>query len=906
MAEQNIGGFDVGLDQQSMQMLEDVVQSSLMVAEHMEKAGLTTAAIAEHLKNVSSSQQAVVDSLRTYDFISKNIVESVQELRNINKNILDVQKDTTFELQKQTAEGKKQINQRKEGEDFLRKEAEDQGKRVSKSVLHPLDTLSKSIMSKLPGWAQGIAVVGGVAAMEASKSVSNIRNITRTGGQGLSEGVGVSGAMDLDASMRLAALSIPFFKESYGSKQELASGAATMYGYGGIRGDALLEVMDKLPEQAYNLGIRFDDASMLVSKFSRLFGSDAKDLLKKFDLIGETAKEVGEKPADFAKQIGNLTTVGAAYGVTVEEGTSLLGKFVPNVKKGTATYEELNKVIVDSYRKGFTYNQTLERMREAGDTVAGTMLRISDQMELRGKIEDVLKSRAIDSVEVSKLTEKATGDYAVKIKEGARDMGTLTSAMGELLPIMGKEATTAMITFVDDLEGFSKSHGYNSALIVKAGTTFAQTVMKLTNDQELSTKVGTKMAKVFSEDLERLNITLPEANSMFERMVESFNMLPGAAYSNIVSLKKLGDQFGVGTTSMIKFQAGMADGMREMFDTPGEAIKQANVALAATTHLLAEGQVSTADYTKIMRNQMDVFGKSGDMAAVQFNTLAAVVSGTSVRMSELSSQIEQLSKINRQFGFDQQISNGMLVSFNEHLRTGAASIQDFQTIMRGPAGAGEGVKALLTTELAQKGGTMGKMFSGGVLGNIGEMLPDLVRYVGGGRSSNILRGQFGGNKGLVEAVSAAGGRKAMSNQIGESFRDIIKRIIPQDADPATQRNIFRKQAPQLLGGNITAYGEAFEKLFKMSMGKMSMDNFAAVVAKAQADAPKPGIDRVATNTTGMLKSLNSIETWMDKAYQEQKATAEYAQKINTKILLKKEQMRSEAANPRPKGSVKKK
>ena len=101
MTEQALGGFNVGLDEDSMQMLEDVVQSSMMVAEHMEKAGENSGKIADHLQAMEEAQKASLDSLKTYSQIAQGIVANVNNLQRAHRTNLEIQRDVTNELTRQ-------------------------------------------------------------------------------------------------------------------------------------------------------------------------------------------------------------------------------------------------------------------------------------------------------------------------------------------------------------------------------------------------------------------------------------------------------------------------------------------------------------------------------------------------------------------------------------------------------------------------------------------------------------------------------------------------------------------------------------------------------------------------------------------------------------------------------------
>lgn len=868
MAEQSLGGFNVGLDQESVQMLEDVVQSSMMVAEHMEKAGVTSEKIADHLKAMEDTQKASLESLKTYAQISQGIVANVNNLQSAHRKNLEIQRDITNELKTQGVENKKQLTdteQKAKQVSDMQGAAKKQGQQISKTVLSPLDSLSKSVLGKLPGWGQAAAIVGGAVAGKAAKGVTEIRDMARSGGEGFSD-VGMSQAVQLKSAMMIATMSIPFLKESYASEASLQKGATQMYGEGGIRGSDLTAVMEQLPKLSYEIGMQFEDAANILVAMKRSAegrGDDVSgdDLTAEFKHASTTAKHSGEKTETFMKHISNLFNGTKAFGGTMQNASIMLNLFVDEVKAGQTSYEALIKQHIQNISSGMDYVTSVKQLVTASDNLIENFTTMTDNIALTNKISETLSNRTKNYSDAQRKAAQDSGDYAAKIKDGSRDMGILNSAIENLTPMLSSFGVEGIKAFVDNLEGFARSHDMNAKLITSAGVDFSKTLFKITGDSERSHTMGSMIAMELGKELDNLTLSTSEVNDSIGKMITNFNLGPAAAVANVKTLKRLGETAGITTSSMMKYQAGLADGMREMFDKPGEAITRANSALASTARMLDEGMVSTGDYTKVMKTQMDVFGASGNEAVIQFNTLAKVVNGTSVRMSELATQVEQLSKVNKQFGIEQSVSTGMLIRFNEGLRNGSMTLGDMQSVLKGPGGTTPAIQNMLADELRNAGGFVGKMFEGVDPLGVTEMLPNIMRTLGGEDPTASMRLQYGDNtlgsaRKMRADIEASGGNEGLSKQIGSSYKNLINRLIPGEGYNVNRLAQLRKMSSSIFGSEMDSYGKSFEDIAQMLLGDKDMGAFTKLLEESQKTVTKD--DRVANNTKSMNKYLETI------------------------------------------------
>jgi hypothetical protein len=859
MAEQNLGNMNVGLDKDTARMLEDVVQSSLLVAEYMEKSGENAKKIQENLTDISSDQRAVVESLRNYQNISYSILQSMQNVKDVNSSLLEVHKGITEEQTKQISTTERQVQLDQKKREQAVRDAEKEGQKLSKAVTSPFDALSKGVMSKLPGVGQAAMLVGGTLVNQASRSVSQMRDITRTGGMGMAEGMGVGQSIQTDLAIRAAELSIPFLKESYGTKGQLAAGAGTMFGLGGIRGEELTEMMERLPKAAYEAGVSFDEASMMMAKLNRVLDTTPDKLITSFENIADAAREAGANVSEWEKFVVDATVENAKYGATEKQILKIREATYTAEREELITRQELNSLISKAYAARLNEKEIIERLNESFEVSEKRNIGVSEQLNLRADLEATLLPLLKDSVDAHELTGGVLVDYAEKVGRGARETKTLTGVVSELSPIMGttKDSLKSMVNFADEVEGFSRSFGYNSEQLSKSASEVSKTLYVLTKDQELAYSGGISITKEFAKELHEGTVGVNEITGQISKLSETFNMSAVAIMDNIKNVKVLSNAFDVSTSTALKWQSGMADGMQELFTDPSTSFKAANQALAATIPLLKEGKMQLGDYSKVLRNQMDVYHLSGTEATTQFNTLAHIVSKTNVRMSELSSQTEQLSKISKQLGVDQTATTSLLVRFNENLRDGSASLQDLEAIMKGKRGAAPGPSSMLIQQLSGMGGPLGEMFSReGQLGGQ-YVLPELIRTATEGTLPNrAVREALGrGNVSGGEFWESLGGREQVLKQLGSMTSGIINDLVPGETE-AQRVQAFKMMSPDLLGQQLQAYGPGLLKAYDLFKGEASIESLKGTLP--ETPDPNAPIKVTATNTKETVNQLKLL------------------------------------------------
>jgi len=803
MAEQPFGSLGVSGSEDTAKYLHEIADSLVEIWESIEKTGQMGDQILSYMKEMPRIQQEM--------FVN------FQQNLTINQQIVNVAIQHNTLMKEETEEGRKQVALAKEKKQTAEEIQLIESRKTAGQIMHPMAALEQKGLGMLSGPAQVAAILGMAALSTGAEEVSRMRQITRTGGEGMmGEGMGIGGAMGMETAMRVASSSIPFLKERYGSMQELTSGAATMYGQGGIRGENLTEVMEFLPKAAHEAGMSFQDASNIMAKANRVFHQSPKELEEGFKIVTDAAREAGYKVSDFAKFVYDSSFKLAQYGVTTEEMTAASKDLYETTLKGKISLEGLQKEFVEGKIKGMSLAETTARLTQINIDATAAQIGFTDVLQLRKTIEKALADKTIDFHDAMVKADKVTVGFAEALNKGRISSEAITSA-NDVLVEHFKKSPDAASRFAAALTESAHQVGYSGTELTKFGLDLSQTFLKITHHPEEAATQGAAVAMKFVGALQNLDVTTSDLNKIFSFTTEKLRMTAGESTVVTERFINLGRETDIQTASIIGWYEQLTSGMVRYFENPKEASKMAGMALDSTVSMLNSGKISVSEYTQIMKTQMDTFGYSGDQARLQFNTLANVVDKTKVRMEELAQQTSELAKINRQYGFDQQISNALLVTFSSGLQAGSISIGDLQAAMRGPGGAGEGVRAMIVSEMMSGG-----MFEGqNVSAAANISLPNLMRTAG--KSPN--------------QVFAEGGQRRQANDI---FKNIVNKMVGAAGgdNEVNQLNALMQMSEELTGQKVTAYGDDLETLSKM----IRTQDYSGAMAKLSEINEKGGND----------------------------------------------------------------
>jgi len=854
MAEQPLGSINVGADDDTIQLLNDIVQSSMEIADHMSKAGQSNEKLLDYMKSTSTEQRDMLMNMVMYREITSQIITNAQQVSRLTKDSLDTQKEITKELQSQTNE------QDKQKKDLPTKSTDSSAKALSnvqRAVKDPVGALFGQLEKIIPPGIGKLALgIGGVLAKEAAKTVSMMRSITRTGGMGMDEGVGgSSNASQIRKSMLWASLPIPFIKEAQGTEEELTRGAGTMFGLGGIRGEELVKVFKWLPEAAYDAGVGFENASKMLSNMSRTTHRTSDEMENIFGAIANSARTAGASTNEWFSIIDSTVKKSAHLGGSYEEMNLILKDLYPAIRHNRISAEDLTAEYVKLKSQSATYAQIQEHLTSViGDAIYNIRGSVSIRKTRDAIEESILETSKGGYEEAREFASKGLRDFALKVDEGTRDLGALKSAMKPLREQFNQSSESAA-GWVDTVEESARRWGGSGPEAVKAMMDISKSYLAVSKDAEKSLAAGAEVTAKFTKAVADGATTWPEVTGLMKEYAENFNMLPGETSALVDHFIRLGKAVGEPTSKVAQWHQAMSTGIRDMFDDPKKASDEAAKSLNMIGGMIAKGQIDPGEYAKIMRTQMDVMQTTGSEASVQFETLAKIVSNTNVRFSELASQSEQLSKINRQYGYDQQASNALLVSFNEHLRTGSVSLQDLGTIMKGPGGASEGMRGLMLSQLKTAGGVLGKIFSSaGTLGGVDVLIPQFMEWAGNkdAKPSEALLQAAGGSMAGISKSEAL-------SSMGQLMSSNVQGMIQQGGGSlADQLAMFKRMSGSIFDSNIQSWGSGLQFILDSFLqgggGGINIKDVLPDAAKA-GDNMKVSVNKFDTSVKNWNKGL---------------------------------------------------
>lgn len=755
--QQQIGNLD---------LIQDLNESMESLNQYLENAGKMNAQFMEQWESLEETQSQFNANLSTYTFMLSSILSSNRDLNNILSERLDTTKAITDEHEKSLETQKKQ----QQLEDQRQKEeAKKQGAAVS-AVKNPMgfvgDKLGDSLKKVFTGKTGIIAAIGLEMGRQASKAVTDMRNITRTAGLGMLEGMeGLGNVGQLEMQMRFAELPIPFLKEQFATKQEMQKGAGTMMGLGGMRGDEITEVFEFLPEKAYKAGVSFEQASQIMAQSNRILKQTPEEMERSFDLVIDTAREGGHAVEKFVQAVYKATFELAAYGVEQEQVVSMMKLFQGQVESGIMSEEDRNRVIAEAVRSYQNQNDRMEYLSDVSEGLASNMSKGSDFMEIQNRIRQSLVNVMQDNAEANVLATKAATRLTDATKDNAFNLDILTRSAADLKEVFGM-SDESVLAWSESVNRTAKAIGYDGTALAGHFLDMSKSLANITQDRPGSLAVASRVVGNFIPELKNATLSFSDLNNMTETMVERFNM----SSSEIVAAGKLfvrvGQETDVSASKIANWTTQFAESTMDMFDTQKEAMANAAVSVSAFARAIDEGKVTIAEFQEFQRQQMDVMSATPEEARSKFDFLLDIVEKTGVRMSELSRYTEDLASINRQYGYEQRVGTAILAQFMQEIRNGTTDVQDLFAVMKGTTGGTPGFQALVGQELA--GGEFGDVFAG-----MDPLTRNLVmEQIQQGQMTQTLRQTFGENAdmGALQRQMQGAGSRVIRQMVGEGTR----------------------------------------------------------------------------------------------------------------------------------------
>lgn len=788
----------IRLDSDSQKILQEMVDAVKEISDNMERTGTSSSLFLDNINKNADLQKNIIESLRTYSDISSNIINSLNNVVEKQQQILNIEKQKTDEVKKQRQEQEHSL-------ETIRKQEEAEARKIAGKVMDPVGSAGSKLLGMIPGpYGKAAALLGGVALQGAAKDYEMMQEITLSGGQGAMEGLGLGGMASLDANIRMASARIPFLKQSYGSKEELAAGATTMYGLGGIRGDDLNAMMKDLPKMAHEAGMKFQDVANIMAKANRIYEDSPEQLKKSFEEVTKAAKEAGYHVGDYTKFVTDIAFKTAAYGKSVSDVNELTDKIYKETMKEIVSKEEVGSLILEESKLKKSNSEITEKLTKIIEEAGREHIRAIDVLKAENAASDVLVNQTEDRVAAEKIASQVTGQFASYLQNGVVSFEAFTKVLDTFHKNFGLGVDASQSYTLAMSEIASKAH-YNKNELTSFGLELATSLTKITKDPKGAIEASQAFAVEFVDDLAALKVTSQDLNAILTTSVEKYRMSTAEAATMAKYMISLGEAANVPTSNVNQFFQQMTSGMLTMFNDPREAAKVTTEALGSTIKMLDIGRVSVNDYLSVMKTQMDVYGKNGREAATQFEVLAEVVDKTSIRMSELASYTSELSKINKQYGFDQTVSTAMLSVFNEGLRSGSVSLNELKIISKGAGGATEGFRATIYEQLMSQGGPAASLLSGmDPLTAITYGLGDIQRGNNLEAKNQVnqlfaqnIRGMTGGSLGALNKLAPAIFGSGIDNLYGEDLAKFAKIIQSGSPDAImTEYNALMTKATQ--------------------------------------------------------------------------------------------------------------
>jgi hypothetical protein len=232
--------------------------------------------------------------------------------------------------------------------------------------------------------------------------------------------------------------------------------------------------------------------------------------------------------------------------------------------------------------------------------------------------------------------------------------------------------------------------------------------------------------------------------------------------------------------------------------------------------------------------------------------LSHVIESTNVRFEELTGFLTNSAKTMNFYGREQTEGVAMFMSFNKYMKDGTLAVDSFNELLKGPAGASEGMRAMMHQSLIGTGGELGAAFDkAGVGAGIDILLPDIMHAASGGKVSGALESAFGKGK-------SKDFYKGMAEKITGAQRDMIMEMVGGAAgttdvnDPQFQY-ILSKMGPAI-GTTIKGVGEGRET----GMGFLTSGKLPTMDAKSSEKDLATAYSSFGKSTSNFEKAVNKL------------------------------------------------
>lgn len=814
--EQQIRGdtFDILASRETLEMFDAMEKSLKTMSEHIKNAGELNNKFMEQFSKIEDSQKNIKDFQNQQLFILQMIGLQTGMLSDKDLQRLHTSKELTDETKKHLESLDKQVDKTKQLQDADAKRAKGVMGQLTGAINDPISGVAGALGKVTKGFGPQLALALGAAlTREMAKATTEMRQVARTGGVGLEEGLGMGAAAQISQQMRQAELSIPFFKEQYSTRNEMQQGAGMMFGMGGIRGSELSALFTDLPKKAYEAGLKFTDVAQIMTQSRRVFGSSIQEMTKDFDLVIDTAKELGVSTKEFSDVVFKSAPSLAKYGMTIEDVNKITKQNFDLITKGIMTQGEYISLLEKLSKRTQDAGEVMAAMANTGETLRKNSIKEVDLAPLREQVYARLVGVLNNSTDAHARATRIVEEFGDSVLKSPKTIEAYIATAEDLTSTFGMTDKQAA-DMTRGIAQFSSQVKISNVEFQKGIVDSAKALMKFGYDPDKSLNTASMVMGAFIGDLKNQRITYGDLTNSIITLTDKFNMNRGEIIAYNKDLIALSKVTGTTVTNLNMWTMSLADGTREMFDGPKEAMANAQAAIHAFGKQIADGKMTMQDYERIMRDQMDVMGESAVGAKDKFSSLMAIVERTGTRMSELSSWTTELSKINRQYGYEQQTSTALLTAFTEHIRSGTASVQDFQAIMKGPGGAPPGAQMAVISKAIQLVPGLSTAFEGmNPLAMTGS-IRDIMAFKPGEPVQEGLREMFQKsaderNMTVEETVTEA------RDTLREAQRREMKELI--GGGPKMQQMEMFKQVAPLFGMDISAVGRAKEEMYNVYM-----------------------------------------------------------------------------------------
>ena len=729
----------------SAKYMKDMIDGLAEISLFTEKLGNDFEKVGGNIGTMVKQNEAMLMSLQAYTLIMQTLNQGTTELLQSNRQL-------SIEFS----------NQNTQQDMFLSKE--EQRLAMAQKRIQAEDEAAKKKYSE-----------------EVGKTAGAIKNPLSAGMNAISNIV-----PELAIIEAIAAVAKSSFDAYRGYEKMASSGGTDISGMGGMGGIGKFNMESRI-NTFMGYGTEAESQGAMISLMKA--GLRGDELADAFDGLGKAAEEAGMKMQDYAATVGLLTR-------RYNEGT---GSSATAAKEGidsASRIAEANKFDKEGFIKSvvevsannrayFESNPEMKRViKEAGpgqDPLETIMITVAQQ--LKAYQNEVYKGN---------ITQE---QYNKTIGDGVRQNKSWGDIMEEMASVQNianraGEKTGVVMEYRNKLEEQYLPYATNRLEAEKEAT--------------ITLKSGfVEGLKEGKYSLETLNAVLPDLQSKFGKQGDSITDFS-------MKYDKMGKELGIDGKQIATNVTTMAKDLIPIIKDPAVALATSEALMTESiAKLMNTNQLSVGQSTAFMKTSIDVMGDSATEAKNRLLNLAKTVDGTDMRLGEMIDFLNSSAQALRKFGISEDAAAHTRSEFNKYLHDGSISLQSFNELLKGPAGASEGVKAMAYESAMGKGGMAGALAkeSGNVFG-FDVALGDLNDVISGKKAPTkaleSFKSKMGGGKGFYSDL-----QKQVLGEISGTMGDVVEGA-GFGGDSFGARGLQSKLAPSL-GFNIEAYGKAQEK-----------------------------------------------------------------------------------------------